>query len=128
MFIGMEMHESETVRLSWRETNLQIGHTVEFSVLSDGEGDPPAEAHKSSGIAQQLILQPELARDVVSLVSTFDAQLMQLIKESNDSESEHKKFALAVGHAVAELADRLLYPIYRRHRELAPDELKGELL
>jgi hypothetical protein len=34
----------------------------------------------------------------------------------------------AVGRVVWELGDSLLYPIYRRHKELVPDELKGELL
>jgi hypothetical protein len=128
--VGTETHESETVRLSWPEMKLQIGDTVELGVLSDGESDPPAKIRNSSESPNNLFSHLELAREVVSIVSTFDAQLMQLLNKSKDTEleHEHKKFALAVGHVLAQLGDSLLYPIYRRHKELMPDELRGELL
>ena len=128
--VGTETHESETVRLSWPEMKLQIGDTVELGVLSDGESDPPAELRKSSESPSNLLSHSELAREVVSVVSRFDAQLMQLLKKSKDAEPEHehKKFARAVGQVLAQLGDSLLYPIYRRHTELMPNELKGELL
>ena len=128
--VGIETHESETVRLSWPEMKLQIGDTVELEVLSDGESDPPAESRKSSESPNNLLSQPEFAREVVSVVSTFDAQLMRLLKKSKETEPEHehKKFALAVGYVLAQLGDSLLYPIYRRHKELMPDEVKGDFL
>jgi hypothetical protein len=128
--VGTETHETETVRLNWPETELQIGDSVELGVLSDGEGDPPDEIRKSSESFNNLFSNPELAQQVVSLVSAFDAQLTKLIQKSKETEPEHeqKKFALAVGHVLVQLGDSLLYPIYRRHKELVPDELKGELL
>ncbi len=45
-----------------------------------------------------------------------------------ESAEEHKRFALAVGCVVAQLGDSLLSPIYRRHQELVPDGVKGQLL
>ena len=79
---------------------------------------------------QNLFSHPELARDVLSVVSDFESRLMQMLDKSKTIESaeEHKRFALAVVNVVAQLGDSLLSPIYRRHRELVPDELKGELL
>jgi len=55
---------------------------------------------------------------------------MQLVEKSEKTESaeEHKRFTHAVGLTVTGLGECLLYPVYRRHKELVPDELKGELL
>jgi hypothetical protein len=77
-----------------------------------------------------LFSHPELAREVLSVVSDFESRLMQMLDKSKAIESaeEHKRFALAVGYVVAQLGDSLLSPIYRRHTELVPDGLKGELL
>jgi hypothetical protein len=41
---------------------------------------------------------------------------------------EHKKFTAANATLAWELGQNLLYPVYRRHKELIPEELKGELL
>jgi len=41
---------------------------------------------------------------------------------------EHKKFTTAVGHLFYDFGQHVLCPVYRRHKELVPDELKGELL
>ena len=56
--------------------------------------------------------------------------VMQLVEKSEKTESaeEHKRFTHAVGLTVTGLGECLLYPVYRRHKELVPDELKGELL
>jgi hypothetical protein len=64
------------------------------------------------------------------VVSGFQSRLMQMLDKSRSIESpeEHKQFALAVGYVLSQLGDSLLSPIYRRHTELVPDALKGELL
>ena len=41
---------------------------------------------------------------------------------------EHKKFKLAVGHTIVDLGEHLLSPVYRRHPELVPEAMRGELL
>ena len=55
---------------------------------------------------------------------------MELVGKSEATESaeEHKTFTTAVGRVLCELGDSLLYPVYRRHKELAPMIFKGELL
>jgi hypothetical protein len=67
---------------------------------------------------------------LLTLVSDFESRLIPLIEKSKETEpvDEQKKIALSIGYVLTELGDRLLYPIYRRHKELVPDELKGELL
>ena len=128
--VGTRTQEPETVRLSWPQTELQIGDTVELSILNDGESDAPTEVRQSSDSPNNLFSDTELAREVLTVVSAFDSQLMHLLKKSKDAEPEHehKKFALAVGYGLTQLGASLLYPIYRRHKELVPDEAKGDLL
>jgi hypothetical protein len=128
--VGIRTLETETVRFEWTQFGLQVGDTAELSLLNDGTGDPPSTIRRSSESPQNLFSHPELARDVLSVVSDFESRLMQMLDKSKTIESaeEHKRFALAVVNVVAQLGDSLLSPIYRRHRELVPDELKGELL
>jgi len=55
---------------------------------------------------------------------------MKLLLKSEKAEpaDEHKKFKRAIGAILWELGVHLLHPVYRRHKDLIPDELKGELL
>jgi hypothetical protein len=55
---------------------------------------------------------------------------MQLLSKSERFEpsEEHHKVSLAIGAVVYELGEHLLYPIFRRHKNLMPEEMKGELL
>jgi hypothetical protein len=128
--VGIQTLETETVRSEWPEFDLQVGDTAELSLLNDGAGDPPSAVRRSSESPQNLFSNPELAREVLSVVSDFESRLMQMLDKSKGIESadEHKRFALAVGYVLAQLGDSLLSPIYRRHKELVPDSLKGELL
>jgi hypothetical protein len=128
--VGVQTLETETVRLSWPEVDLQVGDTAELRLLDDGEGDAPGAVRRSSESPQNLLSHAELASEVLSVVSGFESRLMQMLDKSKTTESadEHKRFALAVGHVLAQLGESLLYPIYRRHKELVPDQLKGELL
>jgi hypothetical protein len=127
---GTQTLATETVRFSWPEFDVQVGDTVELGVLNDGESDAPSAVRRSSESPQNLFSHAELAREVLSAVSGFESQLMLAMQKSKNTESadEHKKFTLAVGHVLAQLGDSLLSQIYRRHKELVPDELKGEIL
>ena len=128
--VGIQTSETETVHLEWPEVELRVGDTAEVSLLNDGASDPPGTVRSSSESPQNLFSHPELAREVLSVVTDFESRLTQMVDKSKAIESaeEHKRFAFAVGYVVAELGDRLLSPIYRRHRELVPDGLKGEFL
>jgi hypothetical protein len=128
--VGVQTLGTETVRLSWPEFDLQVGDTVGLRLLDDGEGDAPSAARRSSESPENLFSHPELASEVLSVVSGFESRLMQMLDKSKNTESadEHKRFALAVGHVLVQLGDSLLKPIYGRHKSLVPDELKGELL
>ena len=66
----------------------------------------------------------------MSLVSEFQRQLMDLLSRSEQTEppEEFQKFQRAIGSVVWELGAAFLYPVYRRHTHLMPDEMKGELL
>ena len=122
--------ETETGYLDWQELDLQVGDTVEIQLLEDGEGDTPNAVRRSSELPRNLFSRPDLAKELLALVSDFETRLMQLVDRSEKTESakEHKTFATAVGRVMTELGDAFLYPVYRRHKELVPDELKGELL
>ena len=127
---GIQTLETETIHSAWPNFRLLAGDIVELAVLDDGSGDEPTKVTKSSDSPSNLFANAELAQEVLGLVSEFENRLIALIQKSDKSEPEHehKKFAGAAGHVLAEMGDRLLYPIYRRHKELVPNELKGEPL
>lgn len=127
---GIETHETETTYLDWSKVQLGIGDEVQIRILDDGHGDPPSAVRRSSEAPQNLFSNSAIASELLSVVADFESRLMELISKSEKSEpeNEHTKFANAAGHVLSELGDRFLYPVYRRHRELIPDELKGELL
>jgi len=127
---GTQTGETETVRLKWPTLDLEIGDVVELRVLPNGEGDPPSEIRKSSESPFNLFSSTELAKELLQAVSEFERRLSELHRKSKETEpaDEHKKFTAANGAVLWELGQHFLYPIYRRHKGLIPDEMKGELL
>ena len=128
---GIQTLETETIHSNWPDSKLEVGDRVELTILDDeGTGDEPTEVRRSSEAPTNLFSTPELAQEVLGLVSDFETRLIELMDKSHkaEPEQEHKKFTKAVGYVIAELGDRLLYPIYRRHKQLIPNALKGELL
>jgi hypothetical protein len=128
--VGTQTLDTETVRFDWPQFELEVGDTAELSLLNDGASDPPSAVRRSSESPHNLFTDSELASEVLSVVSDSESLLMQMLDKSKSIESaeEHKRFALAVGYVLTQLGDSLLSPIYRRHKELVPDNLKGELL
>lgn len=127
---GIETRESETVHLKWPTVDLEIGDVVELRLLPDGVGDEPSEIRKSSESPYNLFSSTELAKALVNAVSDFEQRLSEIAEKSKALESpeEHKKFTKAWGSTIWELGQNLLFPVYRRHKELIPQELKGEIL
>ena len=79
--------------------------------------------------SSNLFASQALAEELLSACREFESRILQLLLKSEQSEpeNEHREFKLAVGHVVSNLGDRFLYPVYRRHSALVPDDLKGEL-
>jgi hypothetical protein len=77
-----------------------------------------------------LLSDSGLAKELLGLVSEFEKHLAEFLKKSEKVEpaEEHRKVKLAVGHVLAEVGEQLLFPVFRRHKELIPEEFKGELL
>lgn len=122
--------ETETTSMKWQEIELSVGDVVQFELLPDGNGDPPSEVRRSSDAPSNLLASSDLAKELLEVVSKFDKSLLGLLERSRNVEGldEHRKFSLAVGAVIAEVGQQLLYPVFRRHKELIPDDLKGELL
>jgi hypothetical protein len=127
---GTETKETETVRLKWPILDLKVGDAVELRVLPEGQGDAPTSVRRSSESPYNLLSSPELARELLNVISEFEQRLTDLRLKSQDTEppDEYKKFESALATVAWELGQNLLYPVYRRHKELIPDELKGESL
>jgi|SRR5580704_3259798 hypothetical protein len=127
---GTETRETESVYLKWPTLNLEIGDVVELRVLPNGEGDPPSEIRRSSESPYNLFSSAELAKELLQAVSDFERRLAELRHKSEEMEptDEHKKFTAANVAVAWELGQNFLYPVYRRHKELIPEEVKGELL
>jgi hypothetical protein len=112
-------------------TPLNLDDVVEIKILADdGVSDRPVEVKRSSEAPTNLVSNAEFAREVFDTVRAFDSRLMALLSKSERSEpaDEHRQLALAVGAVLYELGEHLLYPIFRRHKDLIPEEMKGELL
>jgi len=60
----------------------------------------------------------------------FDDRIMQLVSKSKETEpaDEHKELTRSVCAVAYEMGHRLQSPVYRRHKDLVPEFLKGELL
>jgi hypothetical protein len=127
---GTQTSDTETIRFNWPTVDLSAGDSVQVSVLDDGEGDAPTTAQRSSESPRNLFSRPELAKELLALVSEFDSRLMELVDKSEQMESaeEHKRFTSAVGRVSYEVGESFLYPVYRRHAQLRPEDLTGELL
>jgi hypothetical protein len=127
---GIQTLETETIRFDWPKVELNTGDTVEIRLLEDGQGDSPAEVRRSSESPRNLFSRSDLAQELLALVSEFDSRLTELVDKSERTESseEHKRFTSAVGRVSYEVGESFLYPIYRRHPECIPQDLKGELL
>jgi hypothetical protein len=123
-------NETETVSLEWPEIDLEIGDAVELRILPDGDGDPPSKIGKSSEAPSNLFSNVDLARDLLQSFSEFNERLMHVLSRSEKAEppDEHKKFTQALAYVLAEIGFRFVYPVYRRHKELVPDSMKGEIL
>lgn len=128
--VGIETKETETIYMKWPQLDLQIGDIVEVRILPEGEGDAPKERKTSSEAPFNLLSSIDLAKKVIQAVSGFEKNLMQLLEKAKETEpvEEAKRFERACGSVAFELGQNLLYPIYRRHKELIPEDLKGELL
>jgi hypothetical protein len=127
---GSQTAETETTSLRWPTVELEIGDVVELQILPEGEGDAPSEVRSLSESPSNLFSGSELAKELLEMVSDFEKHLTGFLEKSEQSESaeEHRKFKLAVGAVLYELGQQFLFPVYRRHKELIPEELKGELL
>ena len=127
---AIQLAEAETVFLDWPEVSLDVGDTVKISLREDGESDEPTQVRRSSESRSNLFTKTELAKELTEVVSNFDKQLMAVLEKAKKVESsdEYIKICDAIGAVAYETGERLLYPIYRRHKELIPEKIKGELL
>jgi hypothetical protein len=128
--VGIETREKETAYLKWPTLDLNTGDVVQVKILPDGEGDTPSEIRRSSEAPSNLFTDINLAKEVLLAVSDFEQRFEQLSEKSEKIEPayEHKKFRAAWATVAVQLGQSLLYPIYRRHKELIPEEFKGERL
>jgi hypothetical protein len=122
--------KTENVSMDWPSIPLHAGDVVELKLLPPDEGDPPSETRRTSQYPRNLFAREENAAELVKIVSDFEARLMDLVSrfEQTEPPDEFAKLQRAVGSVVWELGVSFLYPVYRRHQHLMPDEMKGELL
>jgi hypothetical protein len=127
---GYETLETETISLSWPEFSVGTGDTLQLTILEDGDSDPPTERKSTTTAPQNLFASVELAKELLTLCSSFEGSLFALLEKSRgiEADEEHRKFKRAVASIAIHLGEDLLSPVYRRHPSLVPDELKGELL
>lgn len=127
---GFQTEETTTVSLKWPILDLNVGDVIQLVVLPEGEGNTPTRVRLSSESPYNLFSGSELARELLQAVSDFEERLVHLLDKSHDTEppDEHKKFMSAYANVAWEVGQNFLHPVYRRHKDLVPEQLKGDLL
>jgi hypothetical protein len=122
--------ETQTISMHWPTVELQVGDTVEIRILPDGDGDTPSEIRKLGDSPSNLLSDSGLAKELLGVVSEFEKRIAGFLEKAEKVESaeEYRKVKLAAAHVLAEVGEQLLFPVFRRHKELIPEESKGELL
>ncbi|RUL70507.1 hypothetical protein [Dyella choica] len=121
---------TENVSIFWPDIELALGDVVELAVLEDGIGSPPSSIRRSSQDQGNLFASNELAAEALAIGHEFEKKILSLLQKAEMAETgeEAKKIRLATGHLIAALGEHLFAPIWRRHSDLVPPEMKGELL
>lgn len=127
---GIETHSKESVYLDWPEMPLQVGDVVSLTLARDGAPSEPASRRKSSELPSNLVIGDELAKHVLAACASFDSELQKVLFEGKArlTEEAYASLLRSVAQIVSGLGDTLLFPIYRAHPDLVPDDLKGEML
>lgn len=122
--------DNETISLSWPEIKLNTGDSVEIKLLEDGEGNAPVTKRSTSEHSSNLFSNAKLAEEALLAGRKFESEILEILKKATsiESDEETNKIRRSIGHLLAALGDHLYSPIWRRHPELIPDALKGELL
>jgi hypothetical protein len=121
---------TETVSLHWPELTLNSGDVVQLEVLDEGPGDAPAQRRSSVEAPTNLLSDSALAKDLLDICENFESRLFEFMERAAviEPEEERQKLKRAVGKILVNLGEHLLSPIYRRHTQLIPQEMRGELL
>lgn len=121
---------TENVSHSWPDIDLALGDVIELTVLEDGVGSPPSSTRRSSQYGGNLFASGDLAAEALEIGQDFEKKILSLLSKADTAETEEeaKKFRLAVGHLLGALGEHLYAPIWRRHSNLVPPEMRGELL
>jgi hypothetical protein len=121
---------TETVSLQWPELTLNSGDVVQLEVLDEGPGDAPAQRRSSAEAPTNLISDSALAKDLLEICENFESRLFEFMEKASaiEPEEERQKLKRAIGKILVNLGEHLLSPIYRRHTQLIPEEMRGELL
>ena len=108
---------------------MKEGDVVTLRLLGDGPSTLPAKRTTTSDHPANLFADPGLAAEVLAACKEFESRLGAILERSKTLEpaEDHAKFLRAFAHLASELGDRLLYPIYRRHSALVPDDLRGDM-
>ncbi|MDR7152472.1 hypothetical protein J2W49_004448 [Hydrogenophaga palleronii] len=128
--VAIETHEEESIYLDWPTVVLAEGDIVTLKLLPDGETSEPVSTRAGSESPENLLTDVLLAQELVSACARFDTDLLAILSKAKTAEppEEHAKLLRTVADVAAHLGDKVLYPVYRRHPSLIPEQLRGEIL
>ena len=94
---------------------------IELQVLAEEPEDLTEDVNADEPVTH-LLTDKDTARELLRAVNVFEARLAQLVRRAEEREppEEYANFKRAAGQAFSDLGERLLFPLYRRHRELTP--------
>lgn len=72
------------------------------------------------------ITNKETARNLLDLAESFQENLILQLEDARHTEDDQtiEDLRLTIGEVLAEIGSKILFPIYRKHPEMAPEKLK----
>ena len=126
---GWDTNESTVTKYSdWPRKELFVGDQMLINILSDdsNQRDEPERWSLSSDEGRTMIESPEIADHILNIAYNYNRELNQLLIDLKDklAETDLKQLKRAVGYLLVENSERLIYPIYRKHPDKVPEEMK----
>jgi hypothetical protein len=108
----------------WPSIDVKSSDTVNIRFDSKRKVSPAVTKIYNSGDHYALIKNKKFAKKVSDLTKDFTGNLIGLIEEAKRVEGPRngKRFALAVGHVVAEVGERIDVPIQRDYPDIRDDK------
>jgi len=124
---GIETQDDNvSTHYEWERIELEVGDRVSITIEDSVPADEPNKKKDIKNHYETILSDPALAKKVFDYFRKSSGGMENLIVEARtiEKEEESKELAVAVGHVMTEIYERIYRPIWRKFPELIPEEVK----